>query len=72
MYYFVNNNNSTNTSYSLNSTTTTTTNNFMDKLKTKIVFAIIMGCLCFITTVGNICVIYRFRKASFVSIITLI
>lgn len=65
MYYFVNNN-STNTSYSLNSTTTT--NNFMDKLKTKIVFAIIMGCLCFITTVGNICVIYRFRKASFVSI----
>jgi hypothetical protein len=64
MYYFVNNN-STNTSYSLNSTTT---NNFMDKLKTKIVFAIIMGCLCFITTVGNICVIYRFRKASFVSI----
>ncbi len=63
MYYFVNNN-STNSSYSLNSTT----NNFMDKLKTKIVFAIIMGCLCFITTVGNICVIYRFRKASFVSI----
>ena len=70
MYYFVNNNSTITSSYSLNTTTTTT--NFMDKLKTKIVFAIIMGCLCFITTVGNICVIYRFRKASFVSIITLI
>lgn len=42
-------------------------NRFIDKLQAKIVFAIIMGCLCFITTIGNICVIYRFRKASFVS-----
>jgi hypothetical protein len=39
---------------------------FMDKLETKILFAIIMVCLCLLTTVGNIVVIWNFRKASLV------
>jgi hypothetical protein len=32
----------------------------------KIIFGTIMGILCFITTIGNIMVIYRYRKASMV------
>ena len=39
----------------------------MDNVQVKILFAIIMACLCALTSIGNICVIYRFRKASFVS-----
>lgn len=38
----------------------------MEKIEVKILFAIIMGTLCFVTTFGNICVIYRYRKASLV------
>ncbi len=43
-----------------------TTHDQTDKLETKIIFAIIMFTLCFVTTIGNICVIYRYRKASMV------
>jgi hypothetical protein len=38
----------------------------MDKFEVKILFGIIMGILCLITTLGNICVIYRYRKTSMV------
>ena len=39
----------------------------MDKLEIKILFGIIMAILCLLTTIGNIIVIIRFRKGSFVS-----
>ena len=39
----------------------------MDRLEVKIIFGIIMCALCFITTLGNICVIYRYRRTSSVS-----
>ncbi len=42
------------------------THDLTDTLETKIIFAIIMITLCLVTTVGNICVIYRYRKASMV------
>jgi len=32
----------------------------------KIMFGLIMASLCFVTIVGNMCVIYRYRKASMV------
>ena len=50
----------------MNSTSTADSLNFMDKLETKILFALLMACLCLITTFGNILVIWKFRKASLV------
>jgi hypothetical protein len=41
-------------------------NDLRDKLEIKVLFGIIMVALCLITSVGNICVIYRYRKASMV------
>jgi hypothetical protein len=43
-------------------------NRLMDKNEIKILFGIIMGTLCLVTTIGNLCVIYRYRKASMVII----
>jgi hypothetical protein len=40
----------------------------MDKTEVKLLFGLLMGTLCLITTIGNICVIYRYRKASMVNI----
>ena len=42
----------------------------MDKYEVKILFAILMATLCLITTFGNICVIFRYRKASMVNKLT--
>lgn len=39
----------------------------MDRYEIKILFGVIMGALCIITTVGNIFVIFKYRKASMVS-----
>ncbi|CAF0739109.1 unnamed protein product [Brachionus calyciflorus] len=36
----------------------------MDRTEIKILFGVLMGALCVITTVGNIAVIYKYRKAS--------
>lgn len=38
----------------------------MDKPEARYLFALIMGTLCIVTTVGNISVIYKYRKASMV------
>lgn len=37
-----------------------------ERTEFKIIFGLIMGTLCFITVFGNLCAIYRYRKASFV------
>jgi hypothetical protein len=42
----------------------------VEQLEFKIIFGIIMGTLCLITTIGNIFVIYRYRKASMVNFLT--
>jgi len=37
-----------------------------EKTEFKIVFGITMGTLCFVTVIGNLLAIYRYRKASLV------
>lgn len=66
-----NNNNNINNSFLFVNTFNTNFNNqssnrLMDKNEIKILFGIIMGTLCLVTTIGNLCVIYRYRKASMV------
>ncbi len=43
-----------------------TKSRLMHRNEVKVLFGVIMGTLCLITTFGNICVIYRYRKASMV------
>ncbi len=67
-----NNNNNINNSFLFVNTFNTnlsnnqSSNRLMDKNEIKILFGIIMGTLCLVTTIGNLCVIYRYRKASMV------
>ena len=39
---------------------------FMENANVNILFTVIMGSLCVLTTIGNLCVIYQYRDLSYV------